>query len=176
LGFFIIFFGYHLFQEWLWNGQSIGKRILGIRVVRQNGQPIGFWEALGRNLLRVVDVYMAGIGLICMMCNANEKRFGDFLAGTLVIQNQIIERPIYRPDFQFNDNSSSGDALLAARMLTPEEAEWINAFLTKRNNLLKKERTTLLAEACDYFSNRFHHTVENESDLGTLLAQHRSQL
>jgi uncharacterized RDD family membrane protein YckC len=173
LGFFIIFFGYHLFQEWLWNGQSIGKRILGIRVVRQNGQPIGFWEALGRNLLRVVDVYVAGIGLVCMMFNANEKRLGDFLAGTLVIQNQVVARPIYRMEAQLPENPVAEEDSMAARMLTPEEAEWINSFLIKRNHLLKTERTALLADACSYFTNRFHQAIEQEADLEMLLVQHR---
>ncbi|MDX2085082.1 MAG: RDD family protein [Candidatus Melainabacteria bacterium] len=71
--------------EWLWNGQTLGKRVVSIRVVRDNGQPIGFWEAAGRNLMRILDVMFFGVGLLAMMASPSEKRLGDLLSGTQVV-------------------------------------------------------------------------------------------
>jgi uncharacterized RDD family membrane protein YckC len=168
LGVFLIFFGYHLFQEWLWNGRSVGKLILGIRVVRQDGQPIGFWEALGRNLLRVVDVYVSGVGLICMLFNAQEKRFGDFLAGTLVIRNDAVVRAVYRSPLQ---EQSGQEDFLAVRILSAEEIELLNAFMARRKGLLKAERERLAGDLAFYFQQRLQEQIETETDLERLLAQ-----
>lgn len=171
LGLFLIFFGYHLFQEWLWNGQTLGKMFLGIRVVRQNGQPIGFWESLGRNLLRVVDVYASGIGLVCMMLNRREQRFGDLLAGTLVIQNQSVQREA--PVSGRVDKHAGLFDPVAAKRLQAEEAELIRSFLNRRNKLLKSQRSALADELCQYLSKRLHYPMSTEADLENLLAQYQ---
>jgi uncharacterized RDD family membrane protein YckC len=52
---FLIFSGYFIFFEWLWNGQTPGKRLLKLRVIREDGRPITLWEAVARNLLRIFD-------------------------------------------------------------------------------------------------------------------------
>ena len=49
---FLIISGYFAFFEWIWNGQTPGKRLLKLRVIREDGRPITFWEAAVRNLLR----------------------------------------------------------------------------------------------------------------------------
>src|SRR5579862_3577680 len=52
---FLIFWGYHIYFEIKWNGQTPGKRQLGLRVMREGGYPINAYGAAMRNLLRVVD-------------------------------------------------------------------------------------------------------------------------
>src|SRR5688500_14256731 len=52
---FLIFAGYFIFFEWLWDGQTPGKRLLKLRVIREDGRPITLWEAIARNLLRIFD-------------------------------------------------------------------------------------------------------------------------
>lgn len=158
LGTFLIFFGYHLLQEWLWNGKTLGKSFLNIRVVRDNGQPVGFWESLGRNLLRVVDVYASGIGLLCMMIHPGEKRLGDMLSGTLVISEKSFERAM--PD------GLDGDARLAA--LSPEEADWLVQYRARRRMLLPEAREKLSKAACTYLEERLHTPLSTESDLDRL--------
>lgn len=86
-----IFLVYPFLLEWLWQGRTIGKWAFGIRVVRTNGQPIGFWEAFGRNVLRLVDEYFVGLGLFPLMLTKTERRFGDLLCGTLVIQEERLK-------------------------------------------------------------------------------------
>ncbi|MGH7151833.1 MAG: RDD family protein, partial [Planctomycetota bacterium] len=67
LGWFAIFLGYHPFFELRRNGQTPGKRALGLRVLRQDGLPIEFRAALVRNLLRLVDMqpgFLYGVAFI----------------------------------------------------------------------------------------------------------------
>ena len=66
---FLVFAGYFTFFEWIWSGQTPGKRWLKLRVIREDGRPITFWEASVRNLLRALDMFPVGsysIGLIAV--------------------------------------------------------------------------------------------------------------
>jgi uncharacterized RDD family membrane protein YckC len=87
---FAIWWGYYLFSEWLWHGQTVGKRVAHIRVVRLDGAPVSFLPVAVRNLVRIVDFLpMAyGVGLVTMFCNRQTRRLGDFAAGTLVVKDQ----------------------------------------------------------------------------------------
>ncbi len=170
LGTFGVFFGYHLFQEWLWNGRTLGKFLLHIRVVRNNGQAIGFWESLGRNLMRLLDVYVLGLGLLCMMFNRGEKRFGDFVGGTIVINDAKVLKPVY----QSTQESALLDAgEFAGVRLTAEEAELLKAYLSRRKQFLKPARERLALALCDYFSQRWHRPVNGESDLDAAVAAYQ---
>ncbi len=85
---FLFVSGYYVIFELIWNGQTIGKRVAKIRVVRVNGNPAGFLEIVVRNLVRMVDFLPTayGIGLVVMFFNQHARRLGDFAAGTLVIK------------------------------------------------------------------------------------------
>lgn len=169
---FVIFFGFNLFQEWLWNGKTVGKAALGIRVVRDNGQPIGFWEAFGRNLLRVLDVYASGLGLLCMMFNRREKRFGDFVAGTVVIHDQRIARPGGYQSLQAEDEivEQAGEQRTALRM-TAEEVELLSAFQSRRERWFPESRKRLGDALRQYFAERWHQPVDSEAALDEALKQ-----
>jgi uncharacterized RDD family membrane protein YckC len=73
--------------EVLWNGQTPGKRALGIAVVHDDGTPVRWGPALTRNLLRAVDFlpFFYGLGLLAMLANRDFKRLGDLAAGTVVV-------------------------------------------------------------------------------------------
>ena len=85
---FLVLWGYYVFFETLWHGQTPGKRLTGLRVVRENGGLIGFWEALIRNLLRFVDFLPGayGFGVVTMFANSRARRLGDYAAGTVVVR------------------------------------------------------------------------------------------
>lgn len=175
LGTFMVFFGYHLFQEWLWNGRTVGKTLLGIRVVRNNGQAIGFWESLGRNLLRLLDVYVLGVGLLCMMFNAGEKRFGDFVGGTIVIDDAKILKPTYKaPEEQSHEPTEA--PLFSGFRLSAEEAELLKAYQARRNQLLNASRHQLADELAQYFSEKLQHPITSEADLDGVLAEYQQRL
>jgi uncharacterized RDD family membrane protein YckC len=84
--------------EALWNGQTPGKRAMKVAALRDDGTPLGWREALVRNLLRAVDFlpFFYGIGLVAMLINRDFKRLGDLVAGTVVVyrDDERLQAPI----------------------------------------------------------------------------------
>ena len=88
---FLIVSAYFAFFEWIWNGQTPGKRWLKLRVIREDGRPVTFWEAAVRNLLRTLDMMPApfySIGLISVFVSLSDQRVGDMVAGTVVVRER----------------------------------------------------------------------------------------
>lgn len=85
---FLLFWGYFVVFETLWNGQTPGKRAGRLRVIRRSGQPVGAGEVMVRNLVRLIDIMPGfyGIGLVSMFIDKEARRLGDFAAGTIVIR------------------------------------------------------------------------------------------
>jgi uncharacterized RDD family membrane protein YckC len=93
---FLLIWGYFALFEGLWRGQTPGKRVMKLRVIKDSGRQITFFEALARNLLRFVD-YLPGlylVGVITMLCNKRNKRLGDLAAGTVVVHERVDEQPL----------------------------------------------------------------------------------
>jgi uncharacterized RDD family membrane protein YckC len=85
---FVLTNGYFITWETLWRGKTPGKRLAKIRVVRDDGQPIGIKEAALRSFVGWFDLGFFFIGLILVLFGRSEKRLGDLAAGTLVIQDE----------------------------------------------------------------------------------------
>jgi uncharacterized RDD family membrane protein YckC len=96
LFYFLLYWGYYSLFEAFWNGQTPGKRLLKIRVIKDSGRQITLFEALARNLLRIVDMMPSFylIGVITMLCNREQKRLGDLVAGTIVVHERSDEQPL----------------------------------------------------------------------------------
>jgi uncharacterized RDD family membrane protein YckC len=83
---FVVFWGYYVLFEGLWDGQTPGKRQLGLRVVRDGGYSVTFGASAVRNLLRIVDGQPGlsyGVGLLSVVLSRSGKRLGDYAAGTI---------------------------------------------------------------------------------------------
>lgn len=93
---FMLIWGYFSLFEGLWHGQTPGKRWMKLRVIKDSGRAITLFEAMARNLLRVVDslptLYLTGV--ITMLCNRSHKRLGDMVAGTIVVHERTDEQPL----------------------------------------------------------------------------------
>jgi uncharacterized RDD family membrane protein YckC len=127
---FVLYYGYFAAFEALWGGQTPGKRAVGLRVISVTGQPITTFDALLRNLLRIVD-QMPGIyavGVLSIFFTARNQRLGDLVAGTVVVQE-------LGPAQADMDISVAPAARLGAARLTIEEVEVIHTFLTRRADL-----------------------------------------
>lgn len=87
---FALLWGYYIWFEIIWNGQSPGKRWLGLRVIRTDGLPITLVESVVRNLVRLVDFMPLyyGVGVVVMMLNSQARRLGDLAAGTVVVKER----------------------------------------------------------------------------------------
>jgi uncharacterized RDD family membrane protein YckC len=94
---FVVFWGYYGLFEAYWHGQTPGKRVMKLRVIKDSGRQITLFESLARNLIRVVD-YLPGmylVGVITMLCNKRNKRLGDLAAGTIVVHERMDEQPLF---------------------------------------------------------------------------------
>jgi uncharacterized RDD family membrane protein YckC len=82
---FAVYIGYFVVFETLWHGQTPGKRYAKIRVIREDGRNVGLQQSILRSLLRPIDDLFC-VGLLLVLFTAQEKRLGDLVAGTIVIQ------------------------------------------------------------------------------------------
>jgi hypothetical protein len=150
---FLIFSGYFIFFEWLWDGQTPGKRLLKLRVIRDDGRPITLWEAIARNLLRVFDAVpgfflpIYSIGLIVIFLSNRDQRVGDVFAGTVVIRERRDEAPTFAETFS-NPISDAAYIRVQPRIdfqadvgqLTEREIEVVESFLRRRWDLTERQR------------------------------------
>jgi uncharacterized RDD family membrane protein YckC len=81
---FLLWFGYFVVTE-LTLGASLGKRVAGVRVVREDGSPIDLQAALVRNVVRFVDVFFCLVGAVVALSSPSRQRIGDRLAHTVVV-------------------------------------------------------------------------------------------
>jgi uncharacterized RDD family membrane protein YckC len=127
---FCLYWGYFAFFEIIWGGKTPGKRLAGIRVIHQSGRPMTAVECIGRNLMRGVDFLpgVYGVGLICMMCNKQNRRVGDFVAGTIVVHDKAQES--VAPSW--GNRVASEPALPELRKLAPDDLVLIETYLSRR--------------------------------------------
>lgn len=97
-GFFFIFYVYFFVFEWLWAGQTPGKKVAGLRVIHANGLPVTWWPVFLRNLLRVIDFLPFGYGMggLVAVVGPHNQRVGDMVAGTIVarVRRDANQKPI----------------------------------------------------------------------------------
>lgn len=150
---FLIFAGYFVFFEWLWNGQTPGKKLLKLRVIREDGRPITLWEALARNLLRIFDAVpgfvlpIYSIGLITIFLSQRDQRIGDLFAGTVVVRERLDEAPTFAETFSnpiadaaFRRVQKPTDFQADTSAITVLEIEVVESFLRRRWDLTERQR------------------------------------
>jgi uncharacterized RDD family membrane protein YckC len=145
LALFLTFAGYFAFFEWLWSGQTPGKRWMKLRVIREDGRPITFWEASVRNLIRSLDMMPAplySIGLICVFMNGRDQRVGDMVAGTVVVREREAEAPPFSQVFAspvsdpaLRRSFKPVDFTANINSLTEAEIQVVETFLRRRWDL-----------------------------------------
>jgi uncharacterized RDD family membrane protein YckC len=159
LGLFCVLIGYFLLFEILWSGQTPGKRIVGARVLRENGYPIRPVEAVIRNLVRIVDgmpIFYA-IGLITMLLNRRAKRLGDFAAGTIVVR-EGSRAALMMPPQVFAEDAPRGPTLRA------EDATLVRDFLLRRGGMNPQARVALAARLAEALSIRYGVAAEGDAE------------
>ncbi|MEN6355646.1 MAG: RDD family protein [Armatimonadota bacterium] len=148
---FVMWYGYYVYFETAWNGQSPGKRYARMRTIREGGMPIDFASAAVRNLVRIVDmipgIYL--VGLISVLSSNRNKRLGDFAAGTLVVkersewmrdqvrQSQEEVTPAQYPEAEYVRN---------IELVSPDEFEAIQRFVERKAELDETVREQLASK------------------------------
>lgn len=142
---FLVLTGYFAFFEWIWSGQTPGKRWLKLRVIREDGRPITFWEASVRNLLRSFDMMPApfySVGLISVFASPRDQRVGDMVAGTVVVREREAEAPAFARVFAtpvsdpaLRRSFKPVDFVADLSRLTEAEIQVVEVFLRRRWDL-----------------------------------------
>jgi uncharacterized RDD family membrane protein YckC len=145
---FLVDWGYMVLLEVAWNGQTIGKRVMGLRVIQDSGVRLGVYPALLRNLVRPVDklpaLYLVG-GVTALFSDAHQ-RLGDLLAGTIVVRERRLRIPaqLERPE---GDTALLADPDFRARVakLSAEEETVLFSAALRREELGMDARLNLFA-------------------------------
>lgn len=134
-GVFLSGWGWDVAWELAGGGRTPGKRLVGIRVVRADGAPVGPAESLARNVLRVVEVpFGYAPGVLAVALGPRRQRLGDLVAGTLVVRERRFDLGRYdlagAADPRFAALRGRAAALLAA-----DEFDRLTDFLRRRPEL-----------------------------------------
>jgi uncharacterized RDD family membrane protein YckC len=155
---FLIQWGYGAVLEWRWHGQTLGKRVVGLRVLQDNGTAITFVQAAVRNLVRIVDIlpgtYLTG-GVTALL-DRRGRRLGDIAAGTVVVRRRRSPRPstVMAPVDRYNSFENDAAVAHAASMITPPERDAMVGLAMRRDSLPLAVRYTLFAKLAGHLERR----------------------
>ncbi|MGB7415959.1 MAG: RDD family protein [Thermosynechococcaceae cyanobacterium] len=142
---FVFTNGYYIGFETFWQGQTPGKRWARIRVIQDNGQPVGLKEAAIRSLMGLIDINFFFIGVVLVTFGKSEKRLGDFAAGTLIIQDETRpgqRQPTVQLRFGERAQTTAQDLIQSANLnaLTADQYYILRDFLGYRTQLDASQR------------------------------------
>ncbi len=156
LSYFVLSIGYGVATEWFWRGQTVGKRLLRLRVMDERGLRLQFSQIVIRNLLRFIDMlpafYLVG-GLACLF-SKRSQRLGDFAANTIVVRNPKLAEPDLDQLALGKFNSLRNHPHLEARLrqlVSPDEARIVLQALIRRDDFDDAARVELFAELAAHF-------------------------
>ncbi len=154
--YFFVSIGYSILTEWLWRGQTIGKKLLRLRVMDVQGLKLQFSQIVIRNLLRFFDslpaFYCVG-GTACLL-SRKCQRLGDIAANTVVIYTPEVGDPNVEQLIAGKFNSLRSYSHLAARLrqqISPQETRIARQALMRRDELDPAARIGLFRKIADHF-------------------------
>ncbi|MEB3294805.1 MAG: RDD family protein [Synechococcales bacterium] len=142
LALFALYVGYFVIFETMWKGSTPGKRWAKIRVIREDGRPIALNHATMRALLRPIDDLFF-IGFFLILLGQREKRLGDWVAGTIVVQEELP--PVGSSSFPLSGQAQDvADSLLQncdLSHLLPDDFAIVREYLQRRSRMETKVRS-----------------------------------
>lgn len=156
VGFFVLTTGYSIALEWLWNGQTVGKRLLHLRVMDERGLPMQFSQVVVRNLLRAVDALPLAylVGGITALVGRKAQRLGDIAGATVVVHEPPPTGAGLGGLTLAKYNSLRGQRHLTARLranISPELAQAALRASMRREEFTPEARLTLFGELAEHF-------------------------
>jgi uncharacterized RDD family membrane protein YckC len=147
---------YGVFFEWWWSGQTPGKWLLQVRVVRTDGSPVGLPDVALRNLLRAADFLPMGfaLGVGVMLVDPKQRRLGDLVGGTVVVQEdrgRMLDTVRVLPPVTEEERQQ----LPAAVPLNAEELATLEDFMRRRRTLSPERAEELAALFAPQVTERF---------------------
>jgi len=163
--YFGVSIGYAIVLEWLWRGQTFGKRLLRLRVVDSEGMRLDFNQIAVRNLLRFVDALPAFhlVGGLAALFSRKAQRLGDLAANTVVIRIPRISQPDLEQLLPDKFNSLRGYPHLAARLrqrVTPAEASLALSAVIRRDEFAPAARVEVFSDLAAHFKTKADFPAE----------------
>jgi uncharacterized RDD family membrane protein YckC len=157
---FLVFFGYFIAFEAFWNGQTPGKKLLGIRVVRDGGYPLDLGGSFLRNLIRIGEVTLGfyAISAVVSLLSPENKRLGDMAAGTIVVRDARVQSLT-----AILEQAQTGSAQRIA-MLTDEEHALIARFIARRGDIAPQHRRALAQQIAERVRKRVSSDLQRLDD------------
>lgn len=174
-GYFAIGIGYGIVFEWLWHGQTPGKRVLSLRVMDANGLKLQASQIAVRNLMRALDSLpgLYTVGGVAALLSKRHQRLGDMVANTIVVQQRRLKLPdLLRLNLDEKFNSLTAVPHLAARLrqqITPDLVEMAYQALLRRDELTPDVKL----EVFHLLANRFRALVKFPDEITTALTDER---
>ncbi len=165
--FLVLPFAYFALLETFWNGQTVGKRVVGIRVIREDGAPVGFFPVVARALTRFIDVLPPALALdvVVLVVSRKGQRLGDLLAGTVVVK-ATFERDFRRL------HTRAGDDLprVTVRALSGEAQRVVREFALREQTLTPAVRAAVARSIAESIRPLVPETAEHPDDVAFLRA------
>ena len=138
-GLFMLFDGYFILFEWLWGGRTPGKRLVGIRVVRDGGFPVDFVSSVIRNVVRILEFALGfyAISAFSALLSPRNRRLGDLAAGTIVVRDERYAGTLVPPE----GDRTEYDPVV--RDLSTEQCDLIRRYDARRAALSRKARAEI---------------------------------
>ncbi len=166
LGMYLSLCAYHIFFETLWNGQTPGKRMIGLRMVRVGGRPIGFVGSAVRNIIRLADFLpiLYGLGVMVMFIDKRSRRLGDIAAGCLAVR----ERTAVTLESLAAATSSETAVVPAASSVTipnlhalkRDDYDVVHEYLRRSGSLSLEARQRLIQQLIDGLQQRLGYPIQ----------------
>lgn len=156
---FLLYYGYYAGFEAAWSGQTPGKRAMGLRVITLSGQPITPYDAILRNLLRIVDQLpgIYAVGVLSIFFTSKNQRIGDLVAGTVVVQEGTGSARAF-------EAAPAVTARLGATRLTVDELAVIETFLARRADIPEYMRTRTARQLASRIRQRLELSATTHAD------------
>lgn len=153
---FLINAGYFFILEAFWSGQTLGKRWMKLRVIRENGQPITFLSAAIRNLFRIIDVLPSGyfLGALVSFFHPRDKRIGDLVAGTIVVAEGGQSVRLSKKQKTLQKEGFGASLMLDDRQkqaITREDWQLLSTFVTRLESLSSEKQKELGGQIAERF-------------------------
>lgn len=168
---FLINWGYFFVFEFFSGGKTIGKKMIGIRVIQDNGHSLTLLSSFIRNLLRIIDSLPANyfLGLIMIFFHSKHKRIGDLVAGTIVvherkakkkkkltaIEREIVKRGLTKEDLQIEE--------WTLKSLGAKEWNLVKTYCSRFTQLPLEERNELTVQVAEILFNKAGLQLEGKN-------------
>lgn len=175
IGVYLALCAYYIFFETIWNGQTPGKRLIGLRMVRVGGRPIGFLGSAIRNFIRLADFLplLYGLGVVVMFIDKRSRRLGDLAAGCMAVREHgtvtlaslaaptVSERAVVQAAAQIT--------IPNLHALRREDYDIVQEYLRRRTSLSVEARRRLSSQLVEGLQQRLGYPIQGDAETFLLM-------